>query len=149
MTKHPTIRLEPAPLFRVWNYGCSSFGFSDVRPKDAATVDRWTGFFDQEGCPVYENDILSLHYDWKLGWVNALVEPGPNDRFVGKVIRPDGTVFHLGSFYFPEGYVEGNLRQHASKLVPAGKQFPDPADYIQPRLWSSTIFQAIPTTRLN
>lgn len=114
------------PLFRIWDPVRRGFGFSSQRPNDGSVVEVWTGRFDREGRPIYEQDIISVHHDWKLGWVRALVlrRAGAAD-FVGIVTGPDG-VFHVGAFEFADGYVEGNLHQHPQRLFPAVPQFPEP-----------------------
>jgi hypothetical protein len=125
-----------APLFRIWDPGRRGFGFSDQRPNDASIVDIWTGRFDREGRPIYEQDIFSIHHDWKLGWVHALVEKRPGTaEFTGKVTGPDG-VFHIAAYQFADAYLEGNYHQHPHRFLPAVAQFPDLETSNHPRWWS-------------
>ncbi|HEY9172350.1 MAG TPA: hypothetical protein VI136_08715 [Verrucomicrobiae bacterium] len=115
-----------APLFRVWDPARRGFGFSDQRPDDVCVVDAWAGRFDREGRPIYEQDILSVHHDWKLGWVRALVEKRAGTaEFRGVATGPDGP-FHIAAYQFADAYVEGNAHQHPEKLLPAVPQFPEP-----------------------
>lgn len=115
-----------APLFRVWDPARRGFGFSDQRPGDDSVVDAWAGRFDREGRPIYEQDILSIHHDWKLGWVRALVEKcRVTAEFRGVATGPDGP-FYIAAYQFADAYVEGNAHQHPEKLLPAVAQFPEP-----------------------
>src|SRR5579859_127065 len=59
--------------FRVWDPKYRSYFYTDARPEASGLVDRWTGLFDRQGMALYENDIIQAHYDWKLGWVRALI----------------------------------------------------------------------------
>jgi hypothetical protein len=132
-----------AALFRIWDPVRRGFGFTNQRPPDASVVDVWTGRFDREGRPVYEQDILSVHHDWRLGWVRALVmRRVGTSGFVAQATGPDG-VFHVGEFEFAEGYVEGNLHQHPQRLFPAMAQFSDPEPPVAPRWWRSDTLRLV------
>ncbi len=125
--------LRCAPLFRVWDSVRRGFGFADLRPNDGSIVEAWTGRFDKEGRPVYVHDIISVHHDWKLGWVRALVEkPMGASDFTGTVTGPEG-VFHIAACQFADAYVEGNLHQHPHRLLPAVAQFPEAE--LSPQSW--------------
>jgi hypothetical protein len=146
----PPQTLKAAPLFRVWNSKRHGFGFVDERPSGAAIVEAWTGFYDKEGWPIYEQDILSVHHDWQLGWVRALVERHPSrPEFAGKVVGPDGTVFRVGYYLFADAYLEGNIHLQPELWVPAAYQFKGPPDSLLPRWWSDTIFAPTPVPRIN
>ncbi len=131
--------LKYAPLFRIWDPVRRGFGFTDQRPNDASIVEAWTGRFDREGRPIYEQDIISVHHDWKLGWVRALVErrTGPSE-FAGTVTGPDG-VFHIAAYQFADAYLEGNCHQHPHHLFAAVAQFPDPEPSSHLRWWSDGV----------
>jgi len=131
--------LKCASLFRIWDAVRHAYNFADLRPTDSYNVEAWTSRFDRQGRPIYENDILSIHHDWRLGWVRALVErqAGASD-FSGRVTGPDG-VFHVAAFEFSDAYVDGNLRQHPQLLVPAVAQFAEAEPPGQLLLWNTDL----------
>lgn len=142
--------LKVAPLFRAWDDMRRQFSFSDLRPKTQGTVDRWTGLYDKEGTPIYEKDILSVHYNWRLGWVRAVVEAENSGKgFIATLTGPGGEVFRVGSFSFSDSYVEGNVHLNPQRLIPAQKQFPEPIDFIKPGGWSDDIFTPFSRDGLN
>lgn len=136
-----------APLFRIWDPVRQGFGFCNQQPNDGSVVEVWTGRFDREGRPVYEQDIISVHHDWKLGWVRALVvRRAGTSEFVGQATGPDGA-FQIGAFEFTEGYVEGNLHQHPQCLFPAMAQFPEPEPLPSSRLERNNLLGVFGTRR--
>ena len=142
--------LKVAPLFRVWDDVRKQFNFSDLRPKSEGKLDRWTGLYDKEGRAIYESDILSVHYNWRFGWVRAVVKADSGGKeFFATVSAPNGESLRVGSFSFAESYVEGNVHQHPQRLVPAQKQFPDPIDFVKPGCWSENIFPPFSREGLN
>lgn len=119
-------RHHKQPLaYRMWNPRTGSFFYSDVQPELSPMLDRWTGFFDQEGAPIYERDILRVHYDWRLGWVRAVVMPDGKGRYIATATDPEGRQIQIGFYSFAESYRIGNLRQHPYKLTTAREQFRD------------------------
>src|SRR5262245_41745302 len=92
--------VQPA-AYRIWDADRQLFSFTDQQPEMSDLVDRWTGRFDKQGRALYERDIIHVHYNWKLGWVRALVVPHPErSEFAGQATDPDGTPFLLGFYYF-------------------------------------------------
>jgi|SRR5579864_1633678 len=140
-----TPKQHPQPLaYRLWNPQQRAFFYSDVRPEPSPMLDRWTGFFDKEGSPVYERDILRVHYNWKLGWVRALVLPHEKmDRYLAQATDAEGNVLTIGFYSFAEAYRIGNLRQHPYKLTTAQEQFSDATK--TPWWLSPALLQSAPT----
>ena len=126
---------------RTWDPEHGSFFYSDVLPEASPLLDRWTGLFDKQGAPIYENDILRAHYDWRYGWVRALVKRGRADRYVAQATTREGTVLEIGFYCFADSYRVGNLREHPGKLVTATEQFAKPQ--VQSWWQSSAIFRSL------
>ena len=124
-----TLKQHSQPLaYRIWNPQQRSFFYSDVRPQPSAMLDRWTGFFDKEGLPIYERDILRVHYNWKLGWVRALVLPHERmDQYLAQATDVEGNILTIGFYSFAEAYRIGNQRQHPYRLTTAQEHFGDAA----------------------
>jgi hypothetical protein len=123
MNETPISLVQPL-AYRVWSPKHRSFFYTDVQPEVSEFVDRWTGLFDKQGLPLYENDIIHVHYDWKFGWVRALVTPAPEgERYIAQSITKDGNVLRIGYYCFADSYRLGNLREHRAKLTPATEQF--------------------------
>ena len=117
--------LKQPPAYRVWDPLRRAFSFVDTRPAISPFLDRWAGLFDKQGLPLYERDIIRVHFDWRLGWVSALVIHHPQrPEFAAQATNPDGTLFFIGFYYFADSYMEGNLRQHPNRLKRATEQFP-------------------------
>jgi hypothetical protein len=134
--------------YRVWDPKRCSFFYTDVQPDASPLVDRWTGLFDKQGSPLYENDILRVHYDWKLGWVRALVlRDAKRDRYLAQATAPDGTAIQIGFYCFADAYRVGNVREHPGKLVAATEQFP--TQETQPWWLSSAVFRTVPRSCFN
>jgi hypothetical protein len=122
-----TVQQLVQPLsYRVWDPAHRTFFYSDVRPQPSKLVDRWTGLFDRSGNPIYEQDILRVHYNWKFGWVRAVVtRQEDTHRYVAEATGPDGSPLLIGFYSFVDAYRVGNTRQHPQKLVGATEQFLD------------------------
>jgi hypothetical protein len=115
--------VQPAAC-RVWEPQKRVFVFSDSFGWSPLQEDRWTGFFDKQGLPLYERDIIQVHFDWKLGWIRGLIERQPENRkYAGRVKGPDGKFFHIGFYYFADSYLIGNLHQNPARFIPAREQF--------------------------
>ena len=119
--------LQPL-TYRVWDPKYRSFFYTDAQSDDSANCDRWTGLFDKQGAALYENDIIRAHYDWRLGWVRAVIVRHPSRPvYCAQATGPDGEELHIGFFCFEDAYRAGNLREHPGRLVPATEQFAAPA----------------------
>ena len=132
---------------RTWDPQHRSFFYSDVLPEPSPLLDRWTGLFDKQGAPIYQNDLIRVHYDWRYGWVRALVKRSQGDRFVAQATTRDGTVLEVGFYCFADSYRIGNVREHPGKLVTATEQFPKTK--AEPWWQSSTIFRTLPQSAAN
>jgi hypothetical protein len=122
-----SIALVQPLAYRQWDPKHKSFFYTDVQPKEPQFLDRWTGLFDKQGLALYENDIIRVHYDWKLGWVSALVmREGKGERYCAQCTTSDGKVLQIGFYCFTDAYRLGNVREHPGKLVAAREQFPEP-----------------------
>lgn len=142
------IRLIQPLAYRVWDPKHRSFFFTDVQPEESPLLDRWTGLFDKQGLPIYENDILRVHHDWKLGWVRALVVRNPKrEGYAAQATGPGGIVIHIGFYCFADSYRLGNVREHPGKLVAATEQFP--ACETEPWWLSPAVFRAVPPSCFN
>jgi hypothetical protein len=74
--------------------------------------------------PLYENDIIHAHYDWRFGWVRALiVRDSTRHVYRAEATAPDGASLHIGFFCFADAYRIGNVREHPRKLTTATEQF--------------------------
>jgi len=123
MIETPNQLTQPL-AYRVWDSDYASYFYTDVRPETGEQLDRWTGLFDRQGAPVYENDILRMHYDWRLGWVRALVvRDASRGGYMAEATAPDGKVLRIGFYSFADAYRVGNIREHPGKLVTAKEQF--------------------------
>jgi hypothetical protein len=113
--------------YRVWDPKHRWFFYTDVQPEATEFLNRWTGLFDKQGCPLYEDDIVRAHYDWRFGWVRALVMRHPKrNQYYAQATAVDGTMLNIGCYSFADSYRLGNLREHPGKLVAATPQFPHP-----------------------
>jgi hypothetical protein len=145
---HAELHLIQPLAYRVWDPDRSSFYYTDVRPGASEIVDRWTGFFDRDRSPLYENDIIRVHHDWRLGWVRALVSKHPKrEEYAARATAPDGAEIRIGFYCFAESYRVGNVRQHAGKLVRATEQFPAEAN--DPWWLSPAVFHSLPSASCN
>jgi hypothetical protein len=142
------IHLVQPLAYRVWDPERHSFFYTDVLPEASPLLDRWTGRFDRQGTALYENDIIRVHYDWRLGWVRALVVRDANcDGYRAQATGPDGKTFLIGFYCFADSYRLGNLRQHPSRLVAAVEQFQrDGTEY---RRLQSAAFRSVPRSSFN
>lgn len=139
--------MEPAlselkqPLVcRIWDARRACFSFTDAYGPESTGQDRWTGFFDKQGLPLYERDIIRVHYDWRLGWVSALITRHPERaEFAARATDPFGKAFYLGFYYFADSYLLGNHYQHPAKLKRATVQFSDTT--VQPWWLSPIVFR--------
>lgn len=142
------IHLVQPLAYRVWDPRQRAFFYSDVRPDNSEQLDRWTGLFDKQGLAIYEQDILRVHYDWRFGWVRALVvRHEKKQEYVARATSTDGEILQIGFYNFLEGYRIGNLRQHPGKLTQATEQFPE--DQIGPWWLSSVLFPSAPGASVN
>lgn len=134
--------------YRVWDLKHCSFFYTDVRPEASPLLDRWTGLFDKQGLPLYENDIIRVHYDWKFGWVRALItRDAKKPQYMAQATTSDGAALRVGFYCFAEAYRVGNLRQEPGKLVHATEQFP--SGDTEPWWLSSAVFRSVSRTCLN
>jgi hypothetical protein len=135
------IALVQPLAYRVWDPKHRSFFYTDVQPDVAQFLDRWTGLFDKQGLPLYENDIIRVHYDWRFGWVRALVMRHPKKAaYTAQATAVDGTVLKVGHYCFADSYRVGNLREHPGKLLAATEQFPE--DGTEPWWLSPAVFRS-------
>jgi hypothetical protein len=147
MNETPIALVQPL-AYRVWDLKHCSFFYTDVQPEASALLDRWTGLFDRQGAPLYENDIIRVHHDWKLGWVRALVTRNERkDQYMAKATAPDGSEVHIGFYCFADSYRLGNLREHPGKLVTATEQFRTGES--DPWWLSSAVFRSVPRSCFN
>src|SRR5689334_180558 len=110
--------------YRIWDLHRHCFFYTDVQPEVISLVDRWTGLFDRQGLPLYQNDIIRVHYNWKFGWVRALVRRhAEKHEYLAEATSVDGTALHIGYYCFADSYRVGNFREHPGKLVTAKEQF--------------------------
>lgn len=117
--------------YRVWEPARKAFFHTDVLPQSAAHLDRWTGLFDKQGTPLFENDIIRVHYDWKYGWVRGrIVRDEQRGSFFAQATTTDGTPLRVAFYCFAEAYRIGNVREHPNRLVAASEQFP-----VSPEPW--------------
>jgi hypothetical protein len=138
----------PPLAYRIWSPQRRAFSFTSQQQSLSALVDRWTGLFDKQGSPLFEHDIITFHYDWKLGWVRALVVSHPERTgYAARLQTAEGTILHLGFYYFADSYLEGNLRQHPAKLKMATEQFSK--EKIRPWWLSGSLFTKIPRSHIN
>src|SRR5579859_1185779 len=129
--------------YRVWEPKHYSYFYTDVQPPTAEFLERWTGLFDKQGRPLYEGDIVRVHYDWKFGWVRALVvRQGKTNQYIAQATTVDGMVLHVGHYCFADSYRLGNLREHPNKLVAAKPQFT--GENAEPWWLSKAIFHSLP-----
>jgi hypothetical protein len=135
------IQLVQPLTYRIWEPVWKAFFYSDVLPLAAAQVDRWTGLFDKQGTPLFENDIIRAHYDWKYGWVRALIlRDEQRGSFFAQATTAEGTLLRVGFYCFAEAYRVGNVREHPRRLVAAAEQFAPPSDepwWLSPAVFGS------------
>jgi len=125
---------------RIWNPLRKCFDFTDRFGQAEPRIDRWSGLFDRRGAPLYERDIIQVHYDWRLGWVSALVVRHPKRAdYAARATDPEGKEFYIGSYYFADSYLSGNLHQTPGKLKRATEQFPE--EPVHPWWLSDIIFR--------
>ena len=128
------IHLVQPLAYRIWEPAHRAFFYTDVLPVAPAQVDRWTGLFDKQGTPLFENDIIRVHHDWKYGWVRALILRDETRRsFFAQATTAEGTSLRIGFYCFAEAYRVGNVRENPGRLVAATEQFCD----TQPPWWLS------------
>ena len=134
--------------YRVWDQTNRSFFYTDVQPKVSTWLDRWTGLFDKQSLPLYENDIIRVHYNWRFGWVRAKVlRDAKSHEYNAQAMTPDGAVLRVGFYCFADSYRVGNLRENPGKLVSATEQFP--AEQIDPWWLSPVVFRSVPRSCFN
>lgn len=134
--------------YRVWDPQRRSFYYTDVQPEAGSEVDRWTGLFDKQRLPLYENDIIRVHYNWKFGWIRAVIRRhAEKHEYRAEAACGDGTALYIGYYCFADAYRLGNLREHPGRLLPASEQFAD--QDAQPWWLSRAIFPATPGSCLN
>jgi hypothetical protein len=110
--------------YRVWDPRHKSYFHTDVRPDNAAFLERWTGLFDKQGAAIYEGDILRVHHDWRYGWVRAVVvHDEKRGHYTAEATTSDGITLRIGFYSFADAYRVGNFREHPGKLVKATEQF--------------------------
>ncbi|HZR19462.1 MAG TPA: hypothetical protein VFE51_19400 [Verrucomicrobiae bacterium] len=137
------IQLVQPLAYRVWEPTRKAFFYSDVRPQAPALVDRWAGLFDKQCTPLFENDIIRVHYDWKYGWVRAVIlRDEQRGVFFAQARTADGTPLRIGFYCFAEAYRVGNLREHPRRLVAATEQFA--AEQRSPWWLSPTVLGSAP-----
>ena len=121
-----TIQLRQPLAYQIWDARYRSYFYTDTQPDAGASLERWTGLFDKQGLGLYENDIIRVHYDWKLGWVRArIVWDAQRRAFAAQATAPDGSTLNIGFYSFADAYRVGNLREHPGKLTKATEQFSD------------------------
>jgi len=147
MNATPTALVQPL-AYRVWDPKRCSFYYTDVQPEVTPLVDRWTGLFDKQGLPLYENDIIRVHYNWKFGWLRAVVRRhAEKHEYRAEATSVDGTALYIGYYCFADAYRVGNLREHPRKLTAATDQFGEPDS--QPWWLNRALFPATPGSCLN
>lgn len=147
MNQQPIKLVQPL-AYRVWDPRHHSFFYTDVRPEPTPLLDRWTGHFDKQGSAIYENDILRVHYDWKFGWIRALVVRLENrNEYIARATGPDGTHFQIAFYSFSDAYRIGNLREHPHKLIAASEQFSH--NPTEPWWLCTAIFRSVPRSCFN
>lgn len=116
--------LMQPPAYRFWDPKYRSFFYTDVPGEATDLRDHWSGFFDRQGTPIYGNDILRVHYNWKYGWVRATVKRDAQGlEFRAEARAADGAVLSIGRYCFADAYCVGNTREHPGKLAAAQEQF--------------------------
>lgn len=133
--------------YRVWDPKYRAFFYTDVQAEVPSLQDRWTGLFDKDRVPIYENDIIRIHYNWKFGWVRArVVRDIKRHEYVAQATASDGEVLQVGFYCFADSYRIGNVREHPAKLVAATEQFP-----VENEPWwlSPAIFRTVPRSCFN
>lgn len=148
MNETPTTLVQPL-AYRVWDQKHRSFFYTDVQPEATTSRDRWTGLFDKQALPLYENDIIRVHYDWKFGWVRALImRQAKKDEYAAQAIAVDGTVLRIGFYCFADSYRVGNSREHPGKLIRAAEQF-SRAESEEPWWLSTAVFPSVSRSCFN
>ena len=141
MNETPIALVQPL-AYRIWSPKHHSFFYTDVQSEDPKFVDRWTGLFDKQGLPLYENDIIQVHYNWKFGWVRAVVIRDSNkEQYAARATVNDRTMLQIGYYCFADSYKVGNLREHPGKLVTAKEQFPE--NETEPWWLSPAVFRSV------
>src|SRR3974390_513020 len=99
-----------APGYRVWDRLRHNFSWTDEPPELSPLVDRWTGCFDKQGRPVYERDILQVHYNTQLGSVPALVLRYAEEAdYAAEATGPAGEILRVSRYSFADSDIVGNL----------------------------------------
>jgi hypothetical protein len=141
MNETSTSLVQPL-AYRVWDPNRRCFFYTDVQPEVTPLVDRWTGLFDKQGLPLYENDIIRVHYNWKFGWVRALVRrQAEKHEYRAEATSAEGIVLHVGYYCFADSYRLGNFREHPGKLLTASEQFRERAS--EPWWLSAAVFPSV------
>lgn len=147
MNETLTTLLQP-PAYRVWDLKYRSFFYTDVQPEPTSLHDRWTGLFDKQGQPIYEHDIIRAHYNWKFGWVRALVtRHAERHEYRAQATDVNGAVLSIGYYSFADAYRVGNIREHPGRLVAATEQFAAPGH--EPWWLSSAVFRTLTPASCN
>ena len=147
MNDAPTALAQPL-AYRVWEPQRGSFFYTDIQPGTSSLVDRWTGLFDKQGLPIYENDIIRVHYNWKFGWVRAQVlRDVKTHEYRAQATAKDGTVLRIGYYCFADSYRLGNCREHPGKLTAASEQFAEAKT--EPWWLSATTFRTASGSSFN
>ena len=95
-------------LYRIWDPKRHAFSYTDVGAgKDVLFNDLWTSLWDKDRHPIYENDIVVLHFGGELGWVSGIVSKQGNAGFCIKLTS--GKPLILKDFWLQDCYVEGNI----------------------------------------
>ena len=147
MNETPVQLIQPL-AYRVWDPRQRSFFYTDVRPEPSALLDRWTGYFDKQGAPIYEGDILRVHYDWKWGWIRVVVtrhETRP--EYLARAAKSDDSCLQIGFYDFADAFRIGNIRQHPHKLTAPTEQFSQASSC--PWWLRPAVFRAVPGSCLN
>lgn len=122
-------------LYRIWNTRKTSFSYTDDFPgTDILLCDRWTSFWDKEQRPLYENDLVVLHYTFKSGWIVGVVTRHQNS-FGIRPLTIRSRVLEI--YWLQESYKEGNVYQTKLDKVEAectklNKGFTDELDIYSP-----------------
>ena len=144
-----TLTTLAQPLaYRVWDPTHRCFFYTNVQPEATPERDRWTGLFDKQGQPIYENDIIRVHYNWRFGWVRALVtRHAERHEYRAQATAVNGMGLSIGYYCFADSYRVGNIREHPGKLVAATEQFA--ASSTEPWWLRSAEFRSVPEASYN
>lgn len=105
----PIVQPKQPPLYRIWNFQRSGFGYTDESPgSDILLCDRWTSFWDKDGKPIYENDVVVFHYSYEMGWVYGVITRYGNSFGIRKLMKG---LKILEIYWLQDCYVEGSIYQ--------------------------------------